>query len=132
MQEALLPAVPPVLLLPAPAAAHRRLGGRRPLCAAHQGQSVGPLPSCCFHRGLRCRRFRAVPLHTTLHAPAPPAVRCHAPEIRPSPGLPAPHTPALPWLQMGIVGEMRETGTKLADSLASVGERLGVGGAKKE
>lgn len=32
---------------------------------------------------------------------------------------------------MGIVGEMRETGTKLADGLAAVGERLGVGGKKE-
>lgn len=34
-------------------------------------------------------------------------------------------------LQMGIVGEMRETGTKMADSLAAVGERLGMGGKKE-
>ena len=99
--------------------------------------------SQCFDPGAPASLNQACPLQLQLtpvladssldqrSTGAPPAA---APPLPPPP-LPPAHQPtalqlpplALPSLQHGIVGEMREAGAKMADTLAAAGEKLGIG-----
>ena len=76
-----------------------------------------PIGESLSHFGLRTKVGRALWGHLRS---------MHRPRWQPPTSLPSPAP-----MQMGVVGEMRDAGTRLADTLAAAGEKVGIGGSKK-